>query len=222
MQENVLPEDFPPSEKAPPNRVPVEKVTQKKPAQKKPAKASSKKATQRKASQKKVPQRKAPKKKATLKNSSQKKTIQKKMPLKKTSLSAAQAPVEFNGVASHEMEMLEESEELRSPAKSDDQGNSEMSDASGVSDSAQEIDYLEVSHGLSKYPHTTHTQREAMVLWMGVESNRAIYLGESTAGKGMVHGTGVTKREGFKRMTSYVHTYAMKNQIVDTQPHGTT
>ncbi|KAG3029889.1 hypothetical protein PC120_g4052 [Phytophthora cactorum] len=198
MQENVLPEDFPPSEKAPPNRVPVEKVTQKKPAQKKPAKASSKKATQRKASQKKVPQRKAPKKKATLKNFSQKKTIQKKMPLKKTSLSAAQAPVEFNGVASQEMEMLEESEELR------------------------KIDYLEVSHGLSKYPHTTHTQREAMVLWMGVESNRAIYLGESTAGKGMVHGTGVTKREGFKRMTSYVHTYAMKNQIVDTQPHGTT
>ncbi|KAG3081100.1 hypothetical protein PC121_g6570 [Phytophthora cactorum] len=115
MQENVLPEDFPPSEKAPPNRVPVEKVTQKKPAQKKPAKASSKKATQRKASQKKVPQRKAPKKKATLKNFSQKKTIQKKMPLKKTSLSAAQAPVEFNGVASQEMEMLEESEELRSP-----------------------------------------------------------------------------------------------------------
>ncbi|KAG6963275.1 hypothetical protein JG687_00006671 [Phytophthora cactorum] len=132
MQENVLPEDFPPSEKAPPNRVPVEKVTQKKPAQKKPAKASSKKATQRKASQKKVPQRKAPKKKATLKNFSQKKTIQKKMPLKKTSLSAAQAPVEFNGVASQEMEMLEESEELRSPAKSDDQGNSEMSDASGL------------------------------------------------------------------------------------------
>ncbi|KAG3107800.1 hypothetical protein PI124_g12889 [Phytophthora idaei] len=217
MQENVLPEDFPPSEKAPPNRVPVEKVTQKK-----PAKPSSKKATQRKASQKKVPQRKAPKKEATLKNSSQKKTIQKKMPLKKTSLSAAQAPVELNGVASQEMEMLEESEELRSPAKSDDQGNSEMSDASGVSDSAQEIDYLDVSHGLSKYAHTTHTQRETMVLWMEVESNRAIYLGESTAGKGMAHGSGVTKREGFKRMASYVHTYAMKNQIVDTQPHGTT
>ncbi|KAG6943793.1 hypothetical protein JG688_00017428 [Phytophthora aleatoria] len=127
MQENALPEDFPPSEKAPSNSVPVEKATQKKPAQEKPAKA----------------------------------------------------PVELNGEESQEM--LEESEELRSPAKFDDQGSSEMSVASDVSDSAQEIDHLEVAHGLSKCAHTTLTQREAMGLWMEVESNRTIYLGESTA-----------------------------------------
>ncbi|KAG3128172.1 hypothetical protein C6341_g24678 [Phytophthora cactorum] len=157
MQENALPEDFPPSEKAASNSVPVEKVTQKK-----PAKVPSKKATQR-----------------------------------KTSLSAVQAPVELNGEESQEM--LEASEELRSPAKFDDQGSSEMSVAPDVSDSAQEIDHLEVAHGLSKCAHTTHTQREAMGLWMEGESNRTIYLGESTADE---HGTGVTKREGCRRMAS--------------------
>ncbi|KAF1777463.1 hypothetical protein GQ600_17098 [Phytophthora cactorum] len=93
-----------------------------------------------------------------------------------------------------------------------------MSDASDVSDSAQEIDHLEVVHGLSKCAHTTHTQREAMGLWMEVESNRTIYLGESTAG---AHGTGVTKREGFKRMASYVHTYAMKNEPTDRRHSAT-
>ncbi|KAG3062595.1 hypothetical protein PC121_g12524 [Phytophthora cactorum] len=121
----------------------------------------------------------------------------KKATQRKVSQNAVQAPVELNGEESQEM--LEASEELRSPAKFDDQGSSEMSVAPDVSDSAQEIDHLEVAHGLSKCAHTTHTQREAMGLWMEGESNRTIYLGESTADE---HGTGVTKREGCRRMAS--------------------
>ncbi|KAG2986557.1 hypothetical protein PC120_g23804 [Phytophthora cactorum] len=125
--------------------------------------------------------------------------VTQKKPAKVPSKKATQrkAPVELNGEESQEM--LEASEELRSPAKFDDQGSSEMSVAPDVSDSAQEIDHLEVAHGLSKCAHTTHTQREAMGLWMEGESNRTIYLGESTADE---HGTGVTKREGCRRMAS--------------------
>ncbi|EGZ20912.1 hypothetical protein PHYSODRAFT_464405, partial [Phytophthora sojae] len=46
-------------------------------------------------------------------------------------------------------------------------------------------------------------------------SNRAIYLGESTAGKGMAHGAGVTKLSGFASMVEYVHNYMMKNEPAD-------
>ncbi|EGZ10579.1 hypothetical protein PHYSODRAFT_518443 [Phytophthora sojae] len=54
-----------------------------------------------------------------------------------------------------------------------------------------------------------------MIRWMEKPSNRAIYLGESTAGNGMAHGTGVTKLSDFASMAEYVHNYRMKNDPAD-------
>ncbi|EGZ08288.1 hypothetical protein PHYSODRAFT_306268 [Phytophthora sojae] len=74
----------------------------------------------------------------------------------------------------------------------------------------------------SKYAHTTRIQLDGMIRWMEKPSNRAIYLGESTAGKGMTHGAGVTKLSGFASMAEYVHNYAMKNDLrtLDTRANG--
>eukprot|EP00644_Phytophthora_capsici_P019519 jgi/Phyca11/133584/e_gw1.572.3.1 len=44
-----------------------------------------------------------------------------------------------------------------------------------------------------------------MVEWLEVESNYKIIKGEATVGKSIVHGAGVTKIEGFRRMAMYVH-----------------
>ncbi|ETN11177.1 hypothetical protein PPTG_10129 [Phytophthora nicotianae INRA-310] len=62
----------------------------------------------------------------------------------------------------------------------------------------------------AKFAHTTPLQLEGMVLWIEVSSNRPIYLGESTAGKSMAHGSGITKLAGFASMAQYVHEYAMQ------------
>ncbi|KAF4137430.1 hypothetical protein GN958_ATG13379 [Phytophthora infestans] len=62
----------------------------------------------------------------------------------------------------------------------------------------------------AKFTHTTPSQVEGMVLWIEVGSNRAIYVGESTAGKGMAQNSGITKLAGFASMAQYVHEYAMQ------------
>ncbi|POM61726.1 hypothetical protein PHPALM_29221 [Phytophthora palmivora] len=58
-------------------------------------------------------------------------------------------------------------------------------------------------------------QLEGMIRWMEKPSNRAIYLGDSTSGKDMAHGAGVTKLSGFASITEYVHNYAMKDDPAD-------
>ncbi|KAE8892414.1 hypothetical protein PF005_g12747 [Phytophthora fragariae] len=57
----------------------------------------------------------------------------------------------------------------------------------------------------NKFVHTTAQQFRAMVMWLENPRNYKIIVGESTAGKSVAHGVGITKIEGFKRMTSYVH-----------------
>ncbi|ETL42248.1 hypothetical protein F441_07056 [Phytophthora nicotianae CJ01A1] len=59
------------------------------------------------------------------------------------------------------------------------------------------------SRKAANFAHRTPLQLEGMVLWMEVSSNRAIYLGESTAGKSMAHGSGITKLAGFASMAQY-------------------
>ncbi|OWY91916.1 hypothetical protein PHMEG_00039282, partial [Phytophthora megakarya] len=44
-----------------------------------------------------------------------------------------------------------------------------------------------------------------MVEWLEVSSNYKIIVGESTSGKGVSHGVGITKIEGFKRMAAAVN-----------------
>ncbi|OWY99872.1 hypothetical protein PHMEG_00029050 [Phytophthora megakarya] len=44
-----------------------------------------------------------------------------------------------------------------------------------------------------------------MVEWLEVPANNKIIKGETTTGKAVAHGTGVTKIEGFGRMAKYVH-----------------
>ncbi|POM64098.1 Hypothetical protein PHPALM_20423 [Phytophthora palmivora] len=57
----------------------------------------------------------------------------------------------------------------------------------------------------SKYVHTTDQQFLAMVEWLENPSNYKIIVGEATAGKSVVHGAGITKIDGFKRMAAYIH-----------------
>eukprot|EP00644_Phytophthora_capsici_P015458 jgi/Phyca11/113385/e_gw1.24.551.1 len=45
-----------------------------------------------------------------------------------------------------------------------------------------------------------------MVEWLEVPVNHKIIVGESTSGKSVAHGVGVTTIEGFRRMAAYVHT----------------
>ncbi|KAI9993256.1 hypothetical protein PInf_015334 [Phytophthora infestans] len=59
----------------------------------------------------------------------------------------------------------------------------------------------------AKFTHTTPSQVEGMVLWIEVGSNRAIYVGESTAGKGMAQNSGITKLAGFASMAQYFKRY---------------
>ncbi|POM63014.1 hypothetical protein PHPALM_27763 [Phytophthora palmivora] len=44
-----------------------------------------------------------------------------------------------------------------------------------------------------------------MVEWLENPSNYKIIAGEATAGKSVVHGAGITKIDGFKRMAAYIH-----------------
>ncbi|POM77120.1 Hypothetical protein PHPALM_5543 [Phytophthora palmivora] len=72
----------------------------------------------------------------------------------------------------------------------------------------------------SKYVHTTDQQFLAMVEWLENPSNYKIIVGEAPAGKSVVHGAGITKIDGFKRMAAYIHG-AVKAKMCSTGIYDT-
>ncbi|GMF49455.1 unnamed protein product [Phytophthora fragariaefolia] len=70
----------------------------------------------------------------------------------------------------------------------------------------------------AKCMQTMDLQFLAMVGWLEIRDNHKIIVGESTSGKTVAHGVGITKIEGFKRMTTAVNC-ATLNSMNKTRQH---
>ncbi|KAE9136373.1 hypothetical protein PF010_g1716 [Phytophthora fragariae] len=189
-------------------------------------KAHPKKTQQKKASRVKAKLLNAPQQKASKKNTSQnsapskvskpKRTLQMQRKSNKLT-SRPKAPVAVQAMHNAGSEMLEESDEMEEVSQDDAEELSDLDHAEELEQMAEDISgEMETKmRAPGKYAHTTRVQLDGMICWMEKLSYHAIYLGESTAGKGMAHGAGVTKLSGFASMAEYVHNYAMQNDAAD-------